>query len=373
MINNYSFWDKYLKSIKEKLINLCDKKRNITIDFHIHSNYSADGKQSLKEIIQITQKLGFDVIAITDHDCLTVYDELFEIIKSGVTIPIIIPGVELTIDNKEYGSQCHILQLFINPKDKILLKNINKNYEAMFERSKIQFMRLKENKAISKIKKDNCINYSYSEYIRYLIENKLVPEYDTIGNYLMKKFKDKNITTFDILDMLKKYNKSDCYSDRKEIKTKQFQKLENRYKRNGNDLFDSHFLMSMLAIKDVDDDCWPEPSSGSLSVNSYVQLHIEELNDDYMLFWAHPTESRLSIVDKYILSNKKIVGLEQNIRNPYSDINNFNSLLNKHNMYRIIGSDSHNSSKEYYKDMSYYKIDSNEIRKIVKRGNDGEN
>ena len=48
--------------------------------------------------------------------------ELFEIVKNGLTYPLIIPGVELTIDNSEYGNQCHILQLFINPKESNLMK-----------------------------------------------------------------------------------------------------------------------------------------------------------------------------------------------------------------------------------------------------------
>ena len=149
MENTYKFWNKYLEDLKIEINKLCEEKKELIVDLHIHSNYSADGKQTVKQILQSTRDKGFDLISITDHDSVEVYNEVYDLVKDGLTKPLIIPGIEFTTDNKEYGNQCHILQLLINPKDKELLKNVNKNYEAMYNRSKIQFKRLKENKAIT--------------------------------------------------------------------------------------------------------------------------------------------------------------------------------------------------------------------------------
>ena len=126
-MNNYEFWEKYNKFIKGEIGRLCRTKKELYIDLHIHSNYSADGKQNLKQILETTKEKGFDIIAITDHDSLNVYDELYDIVSKGVTSPIIIPGIEFTTDKREYGNQCHMLQLFVNPKDLVILKDVSKN------------------------------------------------------------------------------------------------------------------------------------------------------------------------------------------------------------------------------------------------------
>ena len=162
-MNNYEFWEEYLKKVKKGIRKLCKEKDKLHIDLHIHSDYSADGKQSVREIIESTKAKGFDVIAITDHDSLDAYDELYNYVKDDLTTPIVIPGIEFTIDNREYGNQCHMLQLFVNPKDKIIQKNVKTNYDAMFNRSKLQFKRLNDNLAIKDILKNKKINISYDE------------------------------------------------------------------------------------------------------------------------------------------------------------------------------------------------------------------
>ncbi len=366
MENNYEFWEKYLEKVKNRINKICDTKKDIYIDLHIHSNYSSDSEQKLEDIIKITKEKGFDFISITDHDSLEVYDSLFNIVKKDLTNPLIIPGVEFTIDNKEYGNQCHILQLFINPKDDNIMKDINKNYKATYTRSKIQFKRLKENKAIKELKKTKNLKFSYSDYLKYLNENLKIPEYDTIASYLMKVLKSKNITTFDVLKLLEKYNELDCYSDRRQYKKNRFEKLKGKYPYEEKNYFNSHFLLSMLAVREVDDDWWPSPSSGSLSVNSYGQLKLNELNKKFPIFWAHPTEEKLDIVQREINRNKNIIGLEKNIRNKITNIESFTKVLLNNSMHKIIGSDSHDNSNANYDDMSYFKINSTEFKKIIK-------
>lgn len=366
MKNNYEFWNEYLKKIRKTIIELCNQKENIYADMHIHSNYSADGNQSIKQIIESARRKGFDVISITDHDTLDAYDEIYNYVKKGITTPIIIPGIEFTVDNREYGNQCHILQIFINPKDEELLKNVRVNYNASYNRSKIQLKRLKENKAIEEILNKYSLKITYLEYIKFLKKENLFPEYDTLAKYLMLKFKTKNITTFEILDRLEFYNNLDCYEDRKNYKKRIFKKLKEKYECKDFNYYNERFLLSMLAIKEVDDDWWDKPSSGSLSVNSYGQLKIEELNKKFITIFAHPTENKLSIVNKIIDKNKHIIGLEKNIRNEYNNFQTFIKLLNEKKLYQITGSDAHDNTMNLYKDINFFRINSKEFISLMK-------
>jgi len=365
--NNYEFWEEYLKKLKIEIKELCLQKEKLYIDFHMHSNYSADGKQDLKQILKTTKQKGFDIIAITDHDSIDVYDELYNMVKNRLTKPLIIPGVELTMDNKEYGNQCHLLQLFINPKDMELIKNVNNNYQAMFKRSKIQFQRIKENKALQEIFKKNNIKVSIKKFFKYLNNNNLIPEYDTLTFYIMDKLKEKGITTFNVLNLLEKYNDEDIYEDRKKYKEVRYKKLKDKYNEVKENYYNSRFLLSMLAVREVDDDWWNKPSSGSLSVNSYGQMKVDEITNKYKIFFAHPTEKSLKTVEKIIKNNKSIIGLEENIRNKYININNFYDIISKYNLLRIIGSDSHDSKCTYYKDMEYYLIDSEYLLYLIEK------
>lgn len=364
--NDYHFWDKYLKNIKKQLINLCCIKNNIYVDLHIHSNYSADSNQSIKEIIKNANEKKFDVIAITDHDTLDAYEEIYDAINENIKMPIIVPGVEITIDNKEYGSQCHILQLFVNPKDDKLLLDIDTNYAASFNRSKIQFKRLRENKAVMKICEKNNISFLFKDYIKYLKENNQLPEYNTIANYMMDKMKKSDITTFELLNLLEKYNIEDEDSERKKLKQIRFSKIRNRY-NSVDDCYNSRCLLSMLAIKEVDEDYFNCSSSGSLSVNSYGQLRVDSLLNDYPIIFAHPTESKLQIVENIINNNKKIIGIEKNIRNDYNDIVKFKKIREKYNLCITIGSDSHENNNKLYKEMEFYKMNVSDFKELLER------
>lgn len=356
-MNNKEFWDNYLNNLKEEILKLKETKKEVYLDIHMHSNYSADGKQSIKEIMDNTKELGFDIIAITDHDTLDAYDEIYDLVKDGLTKPLIIPGIEFTLDNREYGNQFHMLQLFVNPKDEAIMKDVKKGKEAMFNRSKIQFKRIKENIALQKIFKENNIKVSYDEYVSYLKEINGIPEYNTLCDYLLTKLKEKNITTYDVLDELESSNTFDVYKDRQEFKRKRYEWLRNKYTINDENKVSSRFLLSMLAVREVDDDWWNEPSSGSLSVNSYGQLKIEELNTKFRCSFAHPEEKKLAVVRKILKSNKNIIALEQNIQSKYEDINNFFNFKEEMKKIRLVGSDSHDSTRKYYENMDYYKID----------------
>lgn len=364
MKNDYEFWNYYLKNISFKILQLCNKKDFVYVDFHIHSNYSSDGKQTIRDIIKKAQEKKFDIIAITDHDTIDAFDELYEIIKNGISTPIIIPGIEFTADDANYGNQCHILKLFINPKDKEFIKEVKENYNASFNRSKLQLKRLRQNKAMNKLIRENNISITYKEYRSFLKTNHYAPEYDTISEYLMNKFKEKCITNYDILSILEKDNENDIYPDRKRLKEIRFEKLHKKYDGK-SEWYNIHFLLSILAVREVDDDWWDKPSSGSLSVNSYGQKKPSELSKKYLTFWAHPSENKLDIVKETLNKIDNIIGLEKNYRNHYNDIDNFNRFIKENNLLEIIGSDTHDTDCEFYSNMSFYKLESSKVRKIV--------
>ena len=54
-----------------------------------------------------------------------------------------------------------------------------------------------------------------------------------------------------------------------------------------------------------------------------------------------------------------------NIRNSYEDINNFYKVLTDNDLIEVKGSDSHDATMQFYKDMSYFKINSSELEKII--------
>jgi predicted metal-dependent phosphoesterase TrpH len=79
----------------------------ITLDLHVHTNYSHDGHDSVEKIIEsaIAQKL--DGIAICDHDTMDGFYAAREYVAENNLDLIIIPGIEVTT------SKGHLLVLGI--------------------------------------------------------------------------------------------------------------------------------------------------------------------------------------------------------------------------------------------------------------------
>ncbi len=70
-MNNYEFWEKYLKEVKTAIRKVCREKNEMHIDLHIHSKYS-DGSYTVKQLAEMASLNGIDIIAITDHDTIGV-------------------------------------------------------------------------------------------------------------------------------------------------------------------------------------------------------------------------------------------------------------------------------------------------------------
>lgn len=64
----------------------------LSADLHIHTACSKDGESSVQVVIQAAERIGMDVIAITDHDTM----EGYRIAQKIKTDLLIIPGIEIS-------------------------------------------------------------------------------------------------------------------------------------------------------------------------------------------------------------------------------------------------------------------------------------
>jgi hypothetical protein len=69
-------------------------------DLHVHTIYSPDSVITPQALLKRTQKLGIDIVCITDHSVFEDNMEL-ETLKTLSKNPLIIRGVELATDNGE--------------------------------------------------------------------------------------------------------------------------------------------------------------------------------------------------------------------------------------------------------------------------------
>lgn len=371
MKNNYEFWNSYLDNLLIRIDKLLCEKSHVYCDFHIHSDYSADSNQSLEQIIDRALKLNFDIISITDHDSVKVYDELYNYLKDNkIDKPIIVPGVEFTIHDKEYGSQFHILQTMINPKDVDLLSDILYQETACKRRAKKQFERLKYNLGIQYFIKKYNMNFSMEGYEKYLNTcPRKIYEYNSIMHYLMIEFKKNNISNWDILEKVKEWNLKDKCIIRRQLKIKAYDKYKEKYHNITDSDNNFRFFHNLLAVRGADDDFYSDfPCMGDLSVNNFGELQLESLNDKSITVFAHPSEDKLYLLKKLKKKNNNVCGMELNKRCLYKDIDSFYKVQKELNMIKLVGSDLHDiDDLSLYSDMSFYKIRGDEIKKIMEK------
>ena len=367
MKNDYNFWNRYLEKCINDIRSIANKKKIVKMDLHIHSNYSADSNESLNEIIELTTNLGFDIISITDHDSVKIYDELYEYLKYNKTSIIIVPGIEFTIDNSDYGNQFHMLQLFINPKSNSIINDVKYQENACKNRSIKQLYRLNHNKAIKYFIKKYNMKFTMDGYERYLktLINPIY-EYKTIMEYIKIQFDKNNISNWDIMKKMKFYNDRDKCIERKNKKEELFVLYEKKYKDYLDSKSNFRFFHNLLAMRGMDDDFYKDYEMvGDLSVNNFGELKLEQLNKNNLTIFAHPSENKLSLLNNLLLLNNNISSIELNRRCKYIDINNFYNKLNELNMLLIKGSDSHDIDSDLYDELDFYDIDSKKVLEII--------
>jgi hypothetical protein len=96
-------------------------------DLHLHSVYS--GVLSPKELIKECKKAGLEVVALTDHECVSGVPQA---LKTGEKLGIrVIPGIELQADFR--GQEHHFLGYFIDYQNQELQRFLD-----YWERAELQ-------------------------------------------------------------------------------------------------------------------------------------------------------------------------------------------------------------------------------------------
>ncbi len=118
------------------------------IDLHAHSNCS-DGKDSPAELVRKAKQKGIEVLAITDHDTTSGWEEALHTAGSvGIGL---VPGIEVSTRAKvmDRSISVHILAYLPDPKNPELKMELEKTRQSRITRAKEMVSRLSEDYSIS--------------------------------------------------------------------------------------------------------------------------------------------------------------------------------------------------------------------------------
>jgi len=155
----------------------------LVLDLHTHTTAS-DGTLKPKELIQKAQTIGLEVLAITDHDTISGFDELDSVVEE--TDITVIKGVEISADYPT--DSLHILGY--NIKDSLRVAHVlnelieyrNKRNEIILEKMN-QFGFKATMEEIKKIAKGKAIGRPH--FARLMVEKGYVQTIDeAFRNYL---------------------------------------------------------------------------------------------------------------------------------------------------------------------------------------------
>lgn len=342
----------------EKLLSI--KKEKYRVDLHIHTNYSADGLQTVEQAFRKAKEKQFDIISIADHDSIDAYNEIIcsDIYKYD-GMPIIVPGIEFTVSYPEYEGRCHVLTYFFNANNTKFMNNLYQNKKAYKNRVRIWFERIDQNRYLQhyfKLFNIECTEENYWEFLK--LNTITIPEYPTISQYIYSLLRKNGIFIWDIYEKAVIDNEMDPCDIRRKKKKIMLKKFYDRY--NGKKINDNfRKLRPIIAPVGVDDLDYPMyKPSGSLSVNEYGQLSIQELINSGVNVMAHPNMTKLHCVDHL---ETVISGLELNYR---SDDQTNTAVFKKAQEKSIMitkGSDKHSDTNEYYEDLGFYDMTYHEL------------
>ena len=112
------------------------------IDLHAHTNHS-DGKDTPTELIENAVKAGVQVLAITDHDTVSGWDEAIRAAQDfGIGL---IPGIEVStraLTPSGHGVSVHMLAYLPDPNNPELIGALNRTKESRVTRAKEMVSRL---------------------------------------------------------------------------------------------------------------------------------------------------------------------------------------------------------------------------------------
>ncbi|MDH4397468.1 MAG: PHP domain-containing protein [Actinomycetota bacterium] len=112
------------------------------IDLHAHTNHS-DGKDTPTELVQNAAKAGVKILAITDHDTVSGWDEAITSAQShGLGL---IPGIEVStraVTPSGHGVSVHMLAYLPDPNNQALITALNRTKESRMVRAREMVARL---------------------------------------------------------------------------------------------------------------------------------------------------------------------------------------------------------------------------------------
>lgn len=174
------------------------------IDLHLHTDTS-DGKLSPEELVEYAVKKGLTAIAITDHDTVDgiqkAADYAKKYSKQNKNKIIIVPGIEISCDEKESGfKEVHIVGLFVDYKNKELIDFTEK----------IKEQRNSQKKEIIKKLRGFGFEITFEEVARTV---KGVFGRPHIARFLVEKYPEEFSSVKDVFDKYLAVNKP-AYADR---------------------------------------------------------------------------------------------------------------------------------------------------------------
>lgn len=354
----------YNDYVIERIYALARSKKELLADLHIHTNISTDGTQNVFDVLHNTRKKGFDIIAITDHDSIGAYEEILNLSFADLDkFPIVIPGIEFSVSHTFYSKRCHVLKYFIDTDNKEFCNNLKKNKEAYVMRSIRQFELIKYNKTIEYYRKNKGLRLSFEGYSDFLDRN-VVHEYDypTLMNYIYSEMQHKGIDIWDVYQKCLEYNDEDKCEERK-CKVKVALKKFYQKNKDKDIRHDYSKLTRLLAVVDVDDEDYKGYEySGSLSVNQYNQVKIEELDNCGLNILAHPNLDLVSLYSKF---GHVFSGMELNYRSTVLENEICEKEASRLSVLLTRGSDSHNLTDDFYENISFYKFGSSEVYGLI--------
>lgn len=340
---------------------------------HTHTEYSNDGFDSVKDKIDRAQRCGFDIIAITDHDSVDALDELFDLLTENEYYahsgPVIIPGVEYTVNYEKYNGLCHILQYFVNPKSEVVKRRLLCNENAFWVRSQMQFKRVEQNYALQKLIKDYGLEINYDGYIKFLLNIKeQTPDYGNLISYIFCNMREKGVHISDVKRLIYQM----VYRDTCQIrKCKYMKSLERFEKRHGEEDINKkgNLLLPLLAPVGIDDEDYSCKPIGVLTVNRYGQINLFDLDDNGFYVLAHPEVEQLDLLKSDIPINyKQISAYEINKSNYRSNVNDIKGMAVCAGLFFTIGSDSHSIKDNLYDNKLFYKYPYEQLEFFIRKG-----
>ncbi|MGN6325200.1 PHP domain-containing protein [Pseudolysinimonas sp.] len=107
------------------------------IDLHAHTSVS-DGTEAPGELVRAAVDAGLDVVAITDHDATSGWEEAFAAARgTGITV---VPGLELSTQ-LDYAS-VHVLGYLVDPADPGLVAETERIREERLHRARSMVERI---------------------------------------------------------------------------------------------------------------------------------------------------------------------------------------------------------------------------------------